>query len=173
MAARRGAGTSATAPMQTCQLIALACDARHRFRFPDHSVRLTHGSRLSNLSRNDAGQRLFDNTQVVALRGRTSDSLDRRVRKFTAENIEKIKEWVAQGVGRNEMAKRLAVTAGSLQVTCSRLGISLRKISWAKGDGAIPPLGVVQRSIEHIQQGDDPARPKLTLLIQTQNRQAE
>src|SRR5262245_52837574 len=71
------------------------------------------------------------------------------------------------------MAKRLAVTAGSLQVTCSRLGISLRKISWAKGDGAIPPLGVVQRSIEHIQQGDDPARPKLTLLIQTQNRQAE
>ena len=99
--------------------------------------------------------------------------MDRRVRKFTAENIEKIKEWVARGVGRNESANRLAVTAGSLQVTCSRLGISLRKISLAKGGGAIPPLGVVQRSIEHIQQGDDPARPKLTLLIQTQNRQAE
>ena len=112
-------------------------------------------------------------TQAIALSQETSGSLDRRARKFTAENIEKIKEWVARGVGRDEIADRLAVTPGSLTVTCSRLGISLRKISLAKGSGAIPPLGMVQRSIEHMQQGDDPARPKLTLVIQTQNRQAE
>jgi hypothetical protein len=104
----------------------------------------------------------------------TSGSLGKdRQRKFTPENIQKIKEWVARGVGRDEIANRLAVTVGSLQVTCSRLRISLRKISLAKGNGAIQPLGVVQRSIEHIQQGDHPARLKLTLLIQTHNRQAE
>jgi hypothetical protein len=165
------AGTSATAPMQTCQVIAPACDARHR-RFAHHSVRLTHGSRLSNLSGTKL-DRCCLTTQALALSQETSGSLDRRARKFTAENIEKIKEWVARGVGRDEIADRLAVTPGSLTVTCSRLGISLRKISLAKGSGAIPSLGMVQRSIEHIQQGDDPARPKLTLVIQTQNRQAE
>jgi hypothetical protein len=42
----------------------------------------------------------------------------------------------------------------------------------AESNGAIQPLGLVQRSIEHIQQGDHPARAKLMLLIKTQNRQA-
>ena len=50
----------------------------------------------------------------------------RRV-KFTPRAIEKIKEWVAEGIGRDEIADRLGVTLGSLQVTCSRLGISLRR----------------------------------------------
>ena len=48
-------------------------------------------------------------------------------RKFTPENIARIKEWVAQGLSRDEIADRLEVTAGSLQVTCSKLGISLRR----------------------------------------------
>ena len=46
--------------------------------------------------------------------------------KFTPQVIEKIKELVAQGIKRDEVAKRVGVTVGSLQVTCSRLGISLR-----------------------------------------------
>jgi hypothetical protein len=50
----------------------------------------------------------------------------RRV-KFTPQAIEKIKELVAQGVNREEIASLLGVTVGSLQVTCSRLGISLRR----------------------------------------------
>jgi hypothetical protein len=51
----------------------------------------------------------------------------RRV-KFTPQAIEKIKEFVAEGISRDEIANRLGVTVGSLQVTCSRLGISLRRI---------------------------------------------
>jgi hypothetical protein len=96
-----------------------------------------------------------------------------QTKKIHARKYREIKGWVARGVGRDEIANRLAVTVGSLQVTCSRLRISLRKISLAEGSGAIQPLGVVRRSIEHIQQGDHPARLKLTLLIQTQSRQAE
>jgi hypothetical protein len=47
--------------------------------------------------------------------------------KFTPQAIEKIKELVAQGARREEIASLLGVTVGSLQVTCSRLGISLRR----------------------------------------------
>jgi hypothetical protein len=50
----------------------------------------------------------------------------RRTTKFTPANIQKIKDWVAQGTRREDIAKSLGVTVGSLQVTCSRLGISLR-----------------------------------------------
>ena len=51
----------------------------------------------------------------------------RRTTKFTPANIQKIKDWVAQGMRREDIAKSLDVTVGSLQVTCSRLGISLRR----------------------------------------------
>jgi hypothetical protein len=51
----------------------------------------------------------------------------RRTTKFTPANIQKIKDWVAQGTRREDIAKSLDVTVGSLQVTCSRLGISLRR----------------------------------------------
>src|SRR5262249_15033744 len=34
---------------------------------------------------------------------------------------------VAQGLSREEIAQRLNVTVGSLQVTCSKLGVSLRR----------------------------------------------
>ena len=50
----------------------------------------------------------------------------RRKIKFTPANIQKIKDFVAQGVSREEIATLIGVTVGSLQVTCSRLGISLR-----------------------------------------------
>ena len=96
----------------------------------------------------------------------------RRPSKFTPENIAKIKDWVAQGVSRDEIANRLDATVGSLQVTCSRLGISLRRSSLAKGNGAIQPLGVVRRSIEPNRQGAPAAQSKFTLSIGTQDRQS-
>jgi hypothetical protein len=43
--------------------------------------------------------------------------------KFTPQVIEKINELVAEGLSRDEIANRLGVVVGSLQVTCSRLGI--------------------------------------------------
>jgi hypothetical protein len=65
----------------------------------------------------------------------------RRV-KFTPQVIEKIKEFVAQGISRDEIANRLGVTVGSLQVTCSRLGISLRR-----SNGSRHTAGVRRRTI--------------------------
>ena len=45
--------------------------------------------------------------------------------RFTREVVENIKELLAQGMKRDEIAKRLGVTVRSLQVTCSRLGITV------------------------------------------------
>jgi len=47
--------------------------------------------------------------------------------KFTPERIQQIEDLVARGVGRDEIATTIGVTVGSLAVTCSRLGISLRR----------------------------------------------
>src|SRR5262245_24771342 len=47
--------------------------------------------------------------------------------KFTPERIEQIKNLVERGRNREEIAELIGVTVGSLQVTCSRLGISLRR----------------------------------------------
>jgi hypothetical protein len=57
--------------------------------------------------------------------GRTSQ-VGRRATKFCPANVQKIKDWVAEGISREEIAALLDVPLGSLQVTCSRLGISLR-----------------------------------------------
>jgi hypothetical protein len=64
-----------------------------------------------------------------------SSSIRGRRAKFTPQAIEKIKEWVAEGISRDDIASRLGATVGSLQVTCSRLGISLRRIISANGPG--------------------------------------
>jgi hypothetical protein len=56
-----------------------------------------------------------------------SPSAKGRRAKFTPQAIEKIKEFLAGGATRDEIAHALGVTVGSLQVTCSRLGISLRR----------------------------------------------
>src|SRR5262249_17612830 len=50
-----------------------------------------------------------------------------RQKKFTAERIQQIKDLVEQGTSREKIAELIGVTVGSLQVTCSRLGISLRR----------------------------------------------
>jgi hypothetical protein len=57
----------------------------------------------------------------------SSGASGRRPTKFTPERIEQIKDLVARGVEREEIASILGVTVGSLAVTCSRLGISLRR----------------------------------------------
>src|SRR5262245_14777417 len=93
----------------------------------------------------------------------------RQPTKFTPDNIARIKEWVEKGVGRGEIANRLEVTVGSLQVTCSKLGISLRKRSLAIS--ALPPVGVVQRSVKHIERHNIAVRAQFTLLLTSQNRQ--
>ena len=71
----------------------------------------------------------------AAPRGRTATI-------FTPANIQKIKEWVAEGISREEIAKSLGVTLGSLQVTCSRLGISLRRRDALSASGPGTPRTV-------------------------------
>ena len=55
--------------------------------------------------------------------------------QFTPEVIEEIKDLVAQGISRDEIASRLGVSVGYLQVRCLRLGISLRRIILPNGSG--------------------------------------
>jgi hypothetical protein len=51
----------------------------------------------------------------------------RRQTKFTPERVQQIRNLVERGRSREEIAELIGVTVGSLQVTCSRLGISLRR----------------------------------------------
>jgi hypothetical protein len=62
----------------------------------------------------------------------------RRPTKFTPERLEQIKDLVARGVDREEIARLLGVTVGSLQVTCSRFGISLRRPRVTNGSRLLP-----------------------------------
>ena len=69
------------------------------------------------------------NGEIMTITNASSSARGRRV-KFTPQPIEKIKELVAEinelvaeGLSRDEIANRLGVIVGSLQVTCSRLGI--------------------------------------------------
>src|SRR6478609_814161 len=65
-------------------------------------------------------------TQIAEL-GTPTPSRGRQV-KFTPERIQQIKNLVERGKSREEIAELIGVTVGFLQVTCSRLGISLRRV---------------------------------------------
>ena len=62
----------------------------------------------------------------------TTQSRERPV-KFTPERIQQIKNLVARSKSREEIAELIGVTVDSLQVTCSRLGISLRRSTFNNG----------------------------------------
>jgi Bacterial regulatory helix-turn-helix protein, lysR family len=57
--------------------------------------------------------------QLLTTRGRRT--------KFTPERLQQIRNLVERGESREGISEILDVTIGSLQVTCSRLGISLRR----------------------------------------------
>jgi len=87
----------------------------------------------------------------------------RRAVKFTPQAIEKIKEFVAEGISRDEIANRLGVTVGSLQVTCSRLGISLRRIILSNGSHHTPDVGGIPTpcsvGIAHVRDQKEVSQP--------------
>jgi hypothetical protein len=68
-------------------------------------------------------------TAQVLVRGRQT--------KFTPERIQQIKNLVERGKSREEIAELIGVTLGSLQVTCSRLGVSLRRPTFNTGTGLL------------------------------------
>jgi hypothetical protein len=68
-------------------------------------------------------------TTQVPTRGRQT--------KFTPERIRQIRNLVERGKSREEIAELIGVTLGSLQVTCSRLGVSLRRPIFSTGSGLL------------------------------------
>ena len=104
--------------------------------------------------------------------------------KFTPERLQQIRNLVERGASREEIAEILDVTVGSLQVTCSRVGISLRRPRFDNGvrllrqrnrissknaiimhhpndhDGSVPSQPTEEQSHGNSQSG--PAEPALT-----------
>jgi hypothetical protein len=68
-------------------------------------------------------------TSQVPARGRPT--------KFTPERIQQIRNLVERGKSREEIAELIGVPVGSLQVTCSRLGVSLRRTIFNTGTGLL------------------------------------
>src|SRR5262249_58676206 len=84
--------------------------------------------------------------------------------KFTPERLQQIRNLVERGKSRKEIAEILGVTVGSLQVTCSRLGISLRRPKFDNGIRLLrqsKPLSknpmMMHHPIEH--DGSAPSQP--------------
>jgi hypothetical protein len=73
----------------------------------------------------------------------------RRPTKFTPEAVRQIRNFVESGKSREEIAELIGVSVGSLQVTCSRLGISLRAAR-RRGDSATAaPVKQAQAAMPH------------------------
>jgi hypothetical protein len=62
---------------------------------------------------------------------------ERKRTKFTPENIRQITNLVERGKRKEEIAEIIGVTTGTLQVTCSKLGISLRQPRFDTGTGML------------------------------------
>jgi hypothetical protein len=60
-----------------------------------------------------------------------------RPTKFTPQNIRQIINLVERGKTRQEIAEIIGVTPATLQVTCSKLGISLRQPRFNTGTGML------------------------------------
>ena len=71
--------------------------------------------------------------------------------KFTPERIHQVRNLVERGKSREEIAELIGVTVGSLQVTCSRLGISLRQVVFNNG------MGLLRRGGPHNRTSTDTA----------------
>jgi hypothetical protein len=76
--------------------------------------------------------------QVMTSRGRPT--------KFTPERLQQIRNLVERGENREQIAEILDVTVGSLQVTCSRLGISLRRPKVDNGVRLLRQLNSISRN---------------------------
>jgi hypothetical protein len=54
--------------------------------------------------------------------------------KFTPERMEQIRNLLERGLSREQIAEMVGTTVGSLAVTCSRAGVSLRQIRMSSID---------------------------------------
>jgi hypothetical protein len=106
-----------------------------------------------------------------------------RTVKFTPERIDQIINLVERGISREEIAEIIGCSLGSLQVTCSRLGVSLRRIrhrdndvmSKAPSKDAPPPSGdsPTNGQAVHIKAPPAPAKPQaeISLVLRSSGRE--
>jgi hypothetical protein len=66
-----------------------------------------------------------------------------RPSKFTPERVQQIQELVKSGLSCDEIAAFIGVTSGTLKVSCSRLGISLRRPRPTNGN-RWPPRAILR-----------------------------
>jgi len=64
--------------------------------------------------------------------------------KFTPERIQQIRDLIARGETCEDIAAQIGVTAGTLKVTCSRLGVSLRRPRSSNNGSRFLPLRVAR-----------------------------
>jgi hypothetical protein len=100
--------------------------------------------------------------------------------KFTPERIQQIRNVVERGKSREEIAELIEVTVGSLQVTCSRLGISLRRPKVDNGVHLLRRHSPIDRNgsmlphaIEEQSQGNSRSGPAEPALVAKQQEQVQ
>ena len=91
----------------------------------------------------------------------------RRPTRFTPEAVRQIRNFVESGKSREEIAEIIGASVGSLQVTCSRLGISLRR-GGRRGDSATAvPVKQAQAVMPHQgRKSDDASVAKFAMSMQ-------
>jgi hypothetical protein len=72
-----------------------------------------------------------------------------RPKKFTPERIQQIINLVERGKSPAEIAQLIGVPVGSLSVTCSRLGISLRAPRLGNGIRQLRPVETTPSPLKH------------------------
>jgi hypothetical protein len=105
------------------------------------------------------------NGQAVERQGSSPQAFRSRSIKFTPERLQQIENLVERGKSRQEIADILGVTVGSLQVTCSKMGISLRRPKIINGVYLFKKPTSLHENANGTQQTDDqngrlPAQPK-------------
>jgi hypothetical protein len=75
--------------------------------------------------------------------------------KFTPTIIIQIQRWLDKGLSADEIAERIGCTVGTLRVTCSQLGISLRRRKQSCGPAKDDRNGTrrVRASTQHVGSG--------------------
>jgi hypothetical protein len=103
-----------------------------------HSWGLDLFTKCKRAERVEPAQRLKGKNMTVSLQMEPLQPVNRgRPKKFTPERIQQICNLVERGKSREEIAEIIGVTTGTLQVTCSKLGISLRRPTFDMGTGLL------------------------------------
>jgi hypothetical protein len=106
-----------------------ACDARRSAEIASMPSQKTHFLQLEQRwlrAATSVAPKIMPGAKTIA-EPKIANVRKRRRSKFTPERIEQIRDLVALGKSREEIAGLLGVTVGTLQVTCSKRGISLRR----------------------------------------------